>query len=99
MKHRAWWLVAATGLLLLQIGHAVASDRSDQAAGQDARVLQEDAWGRTVSGVRYITPAGWIADRRGRAILMRTADNDARMAILDVEASTAEQAIARAWKD
>jgi CubicO group peptidase (beta-lactamase class C family) len=99
MKRRAWWLFAATGLLLLQTGDALASGHGDEPSGQDAHVLQEDAWGRTVSGVRYITPAGWIADRRGRAILMRTAANDARMAIIDVEADTAEQAIARAWND
>ena len=99
MKPSAWWLLAATGLLLLQPLHAVASGRGDPAAGQGAQVLQEDAWGRTDSGVGYITPAGWIADRTGTAILMRTATDDARLAILDVEAGNAEQAIARAWKD
>ena len=99
MKRRAWWLLAATGLLLLQTGNALGFGHSDPAAAQAAPELQEDAWGRTVSGVRYITPAGWIAEHAGSAILMSTAADDARMAIIDVQAGTAEQAIARAWKD
>ena len=99
MKRSAWWLLAAMGLLLLQTGDAVASGRTEPAVAQGAQALQEDAWGRTVSGVRYITPAGWIAERAGTAVLMRTPAGDARMAIIDVEAGTAEQAIARAWED
>ena len=61
MKRHVWWLLAATGLLLLVTGTAAASGRADPALPNDAQVLQEDAWGRTVSGVRFITPAGWSA--------------------------------------
>jgi len=98
MKRNTWWLLAASGLLLLQANAAAAFGRSNPAAGQGTQVLQEDAWGRTVSGVRYITPAGWIAEGTDTAIQMRTPSGDARIAILDVEASNAEQAVARAWK-
>ena len=62
MKRHVWWLLAATGFLLLETGTAAASGRADPALADDAQVLQEDAWDRTVSGVRFITPAGWNAE-------------------------------------
>ncbi|MEF9977158.1 MAG: serine hydrolase domain-containing protein [Thermomonas sp.] len=97
MKRHVWWLLAATGLLLLVTGTAAASGRADPALPNDAQVLQEDAWGRTVSGVRFITPAGWSAETSGRRILMQVPADDARIAIVDVHAGTAEQAITAAW--
>ena len=45
MKRKAWWLFAATGLLLLETRDVEAFARGDQAARQAAQVLQEDAWG------------------------------------------------------
>ena len=98
MKRHVWWLLAATGFLLLQTGTAVASDRVDPALPKDVQVLQEDAWGRTVSGIRFITPAGWGTETTGRFILMQAPADDARIAILDADAGTAEHAIAQAWK-
>ena len=97
MKRHVWWLLAATGLLLLQTGATAASGRADPSFPKDAQVLQEDAWGRTVSGVRFITPAGWSAEASGRLVLMQVPADDARIAIVDVDAGTAEQAIAQAW--
>ena len=99
MKRKAWWLFAATGLLLLETRDVEAFARGDQAARQAAQVLQEDAWGRTASGVRYITPAGWAEERAGTTILMRTSVDDSSIAIFDLDASSADQAVAQAWKD
>ena len=98
MKRHVWWLLAATGFLLLETGTAAASGRADPALADDAQVLQEDAWDRTVSGVRFITPAGWNAETSGRRILMQVPTDDARIALLDVDAGTADQAMAKAWK-
>ena len=99
MKGNAGWLVAATGLLLLATSDVEAFAHGDQAADPTAHVLQEDAWGRTASGVRYITPAGWTEERVGTTILMRTSVDDARIAIFDLDANSADHAVAQAWKD
>ena len=98
MKRHVGWLLAATGFLLLQTSAAVASGRVDPVLPDDARVLQEDTWGRTVSGIPFITPAGWSVEASGRRVLMQVPADDARIAIVDVDSGPAEQAIARAWK-
>ena len=98
MKRHVGWLLAATGFLLLQTSAAVASGRVDPVLPDDARVLQEDTWGRTVSGIPFITPAGWSVEASGRRVLMQVPADDARIAIVDVDPGPAEQAIARAWK-
>ncbi len=98
MKRHVGWLLAATGFLLLQTSAAVASGRVDPVLPDDARVLQEDTWGRTVSGIPFITPAGWSVEASGRRVLMRVPADDARIALVDVDSGPAEQAIARAWK-
>ncbi|SFK53312.1 serine hydrolase domain-containing protein [Lysobacter sp. cf310] len=98
MKRRRWWPLAALGCLLLQTGAATAFDGIAPATSTQAGVLREDAWNRTVSGVRYITPAGWTAQAQGPAIVMRTPTEDARIALVDVVAHTAEEAVASAWR-
>lgn len=97
MKKIIGWLLAAPGLLLLQETDALALDRVHQATGQHAQALQADALGSTASGASYITPAGWIAETSPRATIMSVPGQDARIAILDVEADTADQALAVAW--
>lgn len=98
MRRHDWWLLASLGCLLLQAGAAPAFDGVAATATTQAGVLREDAWNRTVSGVRYITPAGWTARTRGPAIVMRTPTEDARIAIVDVVAQTPDEAVASAWR-
>lgn len=96
MKRSHWWPLAALGLLLPYAADTVAFDRA--AAPPRAEVLQEDAWRRTVSGVRHIVPAGWSASADGPAVVMKTPSDDAAIAIVDVAAQTADQAVALAWQ-
>lgn len=98
MKRRHWWPWAALGYLLLQASCVGAFAGIDTARPAPTEVLSEDAWNRTVSGVRYITPAGWTGQTHGALTVMRTPAEDARIAIVDVAAQSADEAIASAWK-
>lgn len=98
MKRRDWWPLAALGFLLLQTGSAVAFDDAAPALGLQSAPLQEEAWQRTPSGVQYTTLAGWTTEASGSAIVMSKPEDDARMAILEVDARTADDAVALAWK-
>lgn len=98
MRRHDWWPLAALGCLLLQAGAAPAFDGVATPASTQVGVLREDAWSRTVSGVPYLTPAGWTAQAQGPAIVMRTPTEDARIALVDVAAQTADEAVASAWR-
>ncbi|RNF83074.1 serine hydrolase domain-containing protein [Montanilutibacter psychrotolerans] len=98
MKRRDWWPLAALGFLLLQTGSAVAFDGAAPALGLQSAPLQEEAWQRTPSGVQYTTLAGWTTEASGSAIFMSKPEDDARMAIVEVDARTADDAVALAWK-
>lgn len=102
MKRSDWWPLAALGFLLFQTGGASALERAVPVGQPQAEALQEDVWGRTASGIGYITPAGWTTEASGTAIVMKMPSEGARIAIvdvgIDVDARTADQAAALAWK-
>ncbi|UHQ23044.1 beta-lactamase family protein [Lysobacter sp. 5GHs7-4] len=96
MKPRDWWPAAAMGLLLLQNGHALAADGPTMS--EAASTQQSDEWRRTRSGIAYLVPYGWKAESRGTGIVIAKPAEDARIAILDVDADSAEAALASAWE-
>ena len=98
MKRRDWWPAAAMGFLLLQNGPALAADGAVAAVSNAATTLRDDDWRRTRSGVAYLVPYGWTLEHRAAAIVLAKQGEDARIAIVDVEADTADAAVALAWR-
>ncbi|HWU86008.1 MAG TPA: serine hydrolase domain-containing protein [Kofleriaceae bacterium] len=52
----------------------------------------------TVAGNRFIAPAEWGISVRGPSTILEAPEGDSWIALVDVKASTAEQAIELAWK-
>ena len=64
------------------------------AAGE---VLTADTPRTTVEGNKFIAPAGWRIEVRGRATILTPPEGDSHIALVDVRAQDADSAVAAAW--
>jgi CubicO group peptidase (beta-lactamase class C family) len=64
------------------------------AAGE---VLTADTPRTTVEGNKFIAPAGWRIEVRGRATILTPPEGDSHIALVDVHAQDADTAVAAAW--
>ena len=64
------------------------------AAGE---VLTADTPRTTVEGNKFIAPAGWRIEVRGRATMLTPPEGDSHIALVDVHAQDADSAVAAAW--
>jgi len=71
--------------------------RGSTAASSSSRRLVEDTPYETVAGNSFIAPSGWSVRVRGPATILEAPEGDSWLALVDVEANTAEQALERAW--
>lgn len=94
MKRFDWWLRATLVFVCLQSLSSV----TQAATPADGAFFQEDAWNKTDSGVTFITPAGWEAEKRGNLVVMKAPGVDASVALLDITAGSPDQALAAAWR-
>ena len=62
-----------------------------------AELLAKDTPRTTVAGNTFIAPAGWTIAVRGSATILTPPEADSRIALVDVKASDADQAVALAW--
>jgi CubicO group peptidase (beta-lactamase class C family) len=62
-----------------------------------AETLSADTPKTTVAGNTFIAPAGWTFAVRGQATILTPPEGDSHLALVDVEAKTADQAVALAW--
>lgn len=60
-------------------------------------VLTADTPRTTVSGNRFIAPAGWTVSVRDRATIIEAPEGNSRVALIDVKASDADAAVKEAW--
>lgn len=96
MRHTLDTLLLAFGLSM-----SIASLQA-LAAGQDAPAAAAsavDAPSATPRGTTFVLPAGWARRVQGAAVLLTPPEADgSRIAILDSDAATAEDAVAEGWK-
>lgn len=62
-----------------------------------AEKLAADTPKTTVQGNTFIAPAGWSIRVRGPSTILEAPERGSRVALIDVRASTAEEAVAKAW--
>lgn len=62
-----------------------------------AETLAADTPKATVAGNTFIAPAGWQLVVRGPATILTAPEGDSHLALVDVEAKNADQAVALAW--
>lgn len=60
-------------------------------------VLKEDRPRTTHLGAQFVAPAGWTLTVRGPASILEPPEGDSRVALVDVHAKDADEAIAAAW--
>jgi CubicO group peptidase (beta-lactamase class C family) len=71
-----------------------ASFQQPPAAGE---VLTADSPRTTVEGSKFIAPAGWRVEVRGRATILTPPEGDSHIALVDIHAQDADSAVAAAW--
>jgi CubicO group peptidase (beta-lactamase class C family) len=91
MPARAILLIAA--LLAPQSG--AATSQTPPAAASE--VLTADTPRTTVEGNKFIAPAGWRIEVRGRATTLEPPEGQSHIALVDVQAKDADSAVAAAW--
>jgi CubicO group peptidase (beta-lactamase class C family) len=62
-----------------------------------ATTLSTDTPKTTVEGATFIAPAGWSIEVKGPATILTAPEGDSRIALVDVHAKSADEAIAAAW--
>ncbi len=77
---------------------APANTRSSAATAPKAERLARDTPRTTTTGNRFIAPAGWSIAVRGPATILEPPEGNSAIAIIDLEAPSAESAVAAAWK-
>ena len=92
----AWVCIAPTAL------SAVATSPKAQAGAApqkpDARRLASDTPLATPGGATFTAPAGWSVATGDGSVILETPEPDSHVAIVDVQASDADAAVAAAWK-
>jgi CubicO group peptidase (beta-lactamase class C family) len=74
---------------------SVASSQTPAASASE--VLTADTPRTTVEGNKFIAPAGWRIEVRGRATILQAPEGNSRIALVDVRAKDADSAVAAAW--
>jgi CubicO group peptidase (beta-lactamase class C family) len=75
------------------------SDNSAVAPAMKAERLTRDTPRTTIAGNRFIAPAGWSMAVRGRATILEPPEENSAIALIDLQAPSAEAAVAAAWKE
>ena len=81
-------------LILIQSISASSTQPQTTTAGE---VLAADAPRTTVEGNKFIAPAGWRIEVRGRATILSPPEGNSHIALVDVHAKDADSAVAAAW--
>ena len=81
-------------LILIQSISASSTQPQTTTAGE---VLAADVPRTTVEGNKFIAPAGWRIEMRGRATILSAPEGNSHIALVDVHAKDADSAVAAAW--
>jgi CubicO group peptidase (beta-lactamase class C family) len=74
------------------------SNAAPVAPGPTMERLAADTQKTTVAGNTFVAPAGWGITVRGPATILEPPESDSHLALVDVQASDADAALAAAWK-
>jgi hypothetical protein len=80
----------AFSMLLALAGFSAVAPPSAGPVGSDT------TW-TTLRGNAFVVPSGWTADSRGSAVVLRPPEPKASLTLVDVDAPTADDAVAAAW--
>lgn len=64
---------------------------------REAKVLVADTPSTTANGNPFVAPIGWTIERKGAAVILTAPEGGSRIALVDVPAKDADQAVAAAW--
>jgi len=102
-----WGLpTALAGLLVLsavlagKLSLANADEQDSPVGDSEAkaeRVASDTPW-KTFAGNSFVVPAGWTVKTQGRGIVLEPPEGNSYVAIFDLEAPTADEAVGMAWK-
>ena len=97
-------IVGATLAALPVHVHAQDGPPAKDAAGSAASAAAVETIGAdtprtTIRGNTFVAPAGWSLSVRGSATILQAPEGDSRIALVDVEAADAAEAVARAWAE
>jgi CubicO group peptidase (beta-lactamase class C family) len=92
------WSRARIVLCLLVLSHAQLVHANTTAAVPEDRKQAHDAALKTSNGTPFLVPAGWTRGDDGALIVLSAPDSDARIAITEVAAPSADEAIAQGWQ-
>src|SRR3954453_20529893 len=70
---------------------------TSQTPAESAERLRTDTPKTTVRGNAFIAPKDWSIRVRGPATIIEAPDSDSAIALVDIEASGPEEALAAAW--
>ena len=92
-------VVASLLVSLCESCRPPANTASSAAPATKAQRLTRDTPRTTTSGNRFIAPAGWSIALRGRATILEPPEEKSAVALIDLQAPSAEAAVAAAWKE
>ena len=78
---------------------ALANTASSAASATKAERRARDMPRTTTAGNRFIAPAGWSIAVRGPATILEPPEENSAIALIDLQAASAEAAVAAAWKE
>jgi CubicO group peptidase (beta-lactamase class C family) len=84
--------------LVLSVALSSATLWAPAASAQASERLTADTPKSTVLGNTFIAPIGWSIRVKGPATILEAPEGDSWIALIDVQASTADEALATAWK-
>ncbi len=85
---------AIPGLIVLLLSISTGSPQAQTPAGE---VLTADTPRTTVEGNKFIAPAGWRIEVRGRATILTAPEGNSHIALVDVQAADSDAAVGAAW--
>src|ERR1700728_4835460 len=91
-------LVFASALLLEQALCALAQPAFNAASAQAPEKLSADTPKTSVLGNAFIAPKDWSIRVKGPATILEAPEGDSWVALVDVEATTQDEALAAAWQ-
>ena len=89
-----------TGLTVFSSSAAASVSGESRVASAPAKVERpsSDAPWKTTAGNSFVVPAGWSVGVRGTGTILEAPEGGSVVAIFDLEAATADEAVAMAWK-
>jgi CubicO group peptidase (beta-lactamase class C family) len=73
--------------------------RSGDSTGRNSveHIASDTSW-KTFAGNSFVVPAGWTVRTQGSEIILESPEGNSSVAIFDLKTSTADEAVAIAWK-